>query len=418
MLEVLDPFRLTALPALLFLVWLPLYGWVPARHGRNLLTLASVATIYFVTGPILGTGLLLVVAGGYLLIEAAASLPFARGPALFVVLVALHAGYWSCFHLLIPSPFVLPWLRPADSPSLYILFSGIGMTFFRLVGYAVDRWRGAARLSPAACLAYLLFFPQFRHGPIERSHAYAAHLAAARARWTGADIRAGLARTLGGVAVFAVMLALAAIFRHYLPDAFHAQPLNLLSQPELLSPAQFFIFLHFPVLTLYLAESSFASMQLGVSRTFGVRGTENFRHPWRASDPVDLWRRWNITLMTWLRDYAYRPLRRQRSLRYPAVVLVFVYCGLLHGLQWRCVVWGLFTGGTVALYLAAREYLYRRSALPAWLERHPRTRRALDLLQRTLTLHWIAISIIIVMDPNHYGGRVLGRYVELLLGAG
>jgi len=416
MLEALDPLRLTALPALLFLAWLPLYGWTPARHARTLLTLASIATVYFVTGPILGTGLVLVVVGGYLLIEAAASLPVARGPALCIVLAALHAGYWGCFHLLIPAPFVLPWLRPADSPSLYVLFSGIGMTFFRLVSYAIDRWRGMPRLPPAACLAYLFFFPQFRHGPIERGRTYAAQLASARARWSGRDVRAGLARTLGGVALFGATLALAAAFRHFLPDAFHAQPLKLLAQPEHLSAAQFFVFLHFPAIGLYLAESSFASMQLGVARTFGVHGTENFRQPWRASDPIDLWRRWNITLMTWLRDYAYRPLRWHRHARYPAVVLVFIYCGLLHAPQWRCVVWGIFTGGTTAIYMAARDALARHGHWPAWLSRHPRVRFVLDIVQRLLTLHWIAISIVIVMDPNHYGGRILERYVEILCG--
>jgi D-alanyl-lipoteichoic acid acyltransferase DltB (MBOAT superfamily) len=425
--ELFDRLLPTALPALLFLVWLPIFLLLPARHSTAFLTVAGLVTLVAVGGPRLAVGLVIAILLGYGLVESIGGLRVGRRAAFVVAGVLVHLGYWACFRLPLPASFRAPTLRVEDGPGVFVLFSGIGLTFFRLVSYLADRARGRTpRLPLADFLAYMLYFPQFRHGPIERGHVFANRLRQAGQGWSPRDLYAGLLRTGLGLAALPVAFGLAAACVRSFPQRFHSQPLAVLAAPEELNLPQVLLLLHVPAVFLYLLESSFASIQLGVSRVFGVRGSENFRHPFLASDPRDVWRRWNITLSHWLRDYAYIPLGGQARRRHFNVLVTFVYCGLLHGLQPRCLAWGLWTGGSMAAYLWIRDWLEPRLARRAAL-RHaglpltePRPvkglRVPLAILSRLATFHWFCLGVTIMLDPQHCGYRVLRHYVHLISG--
>lgn len=401
----------TALPALLILPLWPLFMLLPPRFAREFVIVTGAGLLGVVGGPVLALGLSAAALAGYGLTELVARLRRGRRLAFLAGLAGLHVAYWACFLLPLPPAFQAAHLRPADRAGVFVLFSGIGLTFFRLVSYYHDRVRGGApRSGLRDFLAYMLFFPQLRHGPLERCGPLAERLRAARSAWRPRAAGIGLLRVAWALALFgAVGFALRALGRAG-PAARLAAAFG---RPEELGLAGVLLVMHAPALVLYALESSAAHLQLGVARVFGVAGSENFRHPLLATSPRKLWRRWNITLSDWLRDYAYKPLGGGRARRHLNVLITFLYCGLLHGWQLRCLAWGLWSGGTLALGLWLLDRLRPDRRRPAaasggvW----PRVR---DLLARLATFHWFAIGVTIIADPDTCGLRILARYVQCL----
>ena len=413
--HLLDATRPTAVPAIVFLVWWPLFAVLPGRFTRTFFIIAGVLTLAAVEGPWLALGLLAAILLGYALVEGAVRLPRGRGPAFAALLVLLHAAYWACFYLPLPAVFEHARLREPDKHPTFVLFSGIAVTFFRLVSYAWDRWRaagGPTRLRDY--LAYMLFFPQFRHGPVERCGSFADKLRTAREVWTQRDLGVGLLRVLAALASLVGLMGAAQGVGKIMPAPLTNVGMDILSHPEQLTAGQVLLLMHVPLLILYVLESSFARLQLGVARAFGVKGTENFNYPLLARSPRELWHRWNITVSSWLRDYAYIPLGGNRRHKYLNIALVFVYCGLLHALQRRCLAWGIWTGGTLALFLwiADRWKAWRANAPPV----HPVTGAIGGFVARLLTYHWLCIGVTIILDPEYCGLKVLARYLEIITG--
>ena len=88
-------------------------------------------------------------------------------------------------------------------------------------------------------------------------------------------------------------------------------------------------------------------MAIGVSKTLGFELTENFRRPYLAFSITDFWRRWHISLSTWLKDYVYIPLGGSRCSKlrnYWNIIVTFLVSGIWHGANWTFVVWGLWHG--------------------------------------------------------------------------
>ncbi|HTK74383.1 MAG TPA: MBOAT family O-acyltransferase, partial [Gemmataceae bacterium] len=100
-------------------------------------------------------------------------------------------------------------------------------------------------------------------------------------------------------------------------------------------------------LQIYFDFSGYSDMAIGLGKMFGFDFAENFRHPYAAASVTDFWRRWHMTLSSWLRDYVYIPLGGSRCSSGRVLVnlvIVFVLCGLWHGAAWTFLVWGLWHG--------------------------------------------------------------------------
>jgi alginate O-acetyltransferase complex protein AlgI len=98
---------------------------------------------------------------------------------------------------------------------------------------------------------------------------------------------------------------------------------------------------------IYYDFSGYSDMAIGLGQMMGFRFPENFNYPYSAQSIQDFWRRWHMTLSSFLRDYLYIPLGGSRGPAwrvYLNLLLVFFVCGLWHGAQWTFVVWGLFHG--------------------------------------------------------------------------
>jgi alginate O-acetyltransferase complex protein AlgI len=98
---------------------------------------------------------------------------------------------------------------------------------------------------------------------------------------------------------------------------------------------------------IYFDFSGYSDMAIGLARMFGFRLRENFDHPYGAASFTEFWRRWHISLSTWIRDYLYFPLggNRGSDLRtYGNLWICFLLSGLWHGANWTFVSWGAYNG--------------------------------------------------------------------------
>ena len=106
-----------------------------------------------------------------------------------------------------------------------------------------------------------------------------------------------------------------------------------------------------PVL-IYCDFSGYTDIAIGAATILGFNIPANFNKPYFATSPVDFWRRWHISLSTWLRDYLYIPLggNRKGNLRtYSNLITVMLLGGLWHGASWNFVIWGLMHGAFLAI---------------------------------------------------------------------
>ncbi|MBX7102448.1 MAG: MBOAT family protein [Gemmataceae bacterium] len=100
-------------------------------------------------------------------------------------------------------------------------------------------------------------------------------------------------------------------------------------------------------LQIYFDFSGYSDMAIGLGKMFGFTFLENFNYPYIARSVTEFWRRWHISLSSWLRDYVYIPLGGNRVSpfrTYMHLLLVFVLCGFWHGASWNFLIWGVWHG--------------------------------------------------------------------------
>ena len=216
----------------------------------------------------------------------------------------------------------------------------IGISFYTFEGisYLVDVYRGDLR-AERDLLRYaffISFFPHLIAGPIVRYGILQPQLLG-KQRFDADRVRAGLILfTLGLAKKVLLADALAGWVDHYL-----ASP-GSIGLLEAWASAVGFGF------QIYFDFSAYSDMALGLARIFGIELPWNFDRPYRSASPTEFWRRWHVTLSTWLRDYLYIPLggNRKGAGRRDANLLVTMGLGgLWHGAALNFVAWGLYHGG-------------------------------------------------------------------------
>jgi alginate O-acetyltransferase complex protein AlgI len=225
-----------------------------------------------------------------------------------------------------------------------VLPVGISFYTFKIIGYLVDTYRGqppARSLLDFAC--YVSFFPQLLSGPIQRygtidSKAELAPTFAKQLRTrdhTLDKFSRGVALFMLG---FAKKILLANAVAQVADAVFAAQSPGTLD-------AWFGALAY--TFQLYFDFSAYSEMAIGIGLMLGFECPRNFDAPYRADSFSDFWRRWHISLSSWLRDYLYIPLGGNRAgtgRTYLNLMIVFLLCGLWHGAGWTFLVWGAWHG--------------------------------------------------------------------------
>ena len=244
-------------------------------------------------------------------------------------------------------------LLPAAPPLAISFF------IFEFVHYLIDVARGHAAIrSPMKFSLFAIYWPSIVAGPVKRYEQFLPELTrAASERIDRQDFAFGLMRVSVGFLKKCVADNITAMLAVYDGnyDTFSLENRWI-----------FFVALAFRIL---LDFSGYSDMAIGFARMMGIRLPENFNWPYLATSPVDFWRRWHISLSTWIRDYIYIPLgggRHGNLRRVVNALIAFALCGLWHGAGWNFAIWGIYHGVGVAATTAVIQ-LVERLRLPALL---------------------------------------------------
>lgn len=253
---------------------------------------------------------------------------------------------------------IQPLARPIAGPLPHLKLAlplGVSFIVFEKITYLVDLRRGDSQRARSLrdYLLFVFFFPKVLAGPIIKYHEIDDALRERRADW---DDRAwGLLRFLWGLARKVLIadvcgqVADRAFTDTYGPAGFTGAWIGVLA---------------FTV-QIYFDFAGYSDMALGLARMFGFRLRENFAHPYGATSFTEFWKRWHISLTTWIRSYLYIPLggnRRGAARTYLNLWLCFLLSGLWHGAAWTFVLWGAWHGTFMVL---DRQSWWR------WTERLP-----------------------------------------------
>lgn len=225
---------------------------------------------------------------------------------------------------------------------------GISFIVFEEISYLVDVYRGTS--APARRFSdYALFLSLFPHaiaGPIFRWKDLEGQLR---------ERRHSLEQVFDGFLRFSLGMAKKVLIANNVASvADRAFALDLQQLPT----AYAWVGIVAYSLQIYFDFSGYSDMAIGLGKMIGFSFKENFDAPYSASSITDFWRRWHISLSTWLRDYLYIPLGGNRVSpfrRYRNLVLVFLVCGFWHGANWTFLAWGAYHGAWLII-----------ERIPAW----------------------------------------------------
>lgn len=226
------------------------------------------------------------------------------------------------------------------------IFLPVGISFFvfQSMSYTIDIYRGQLRPldSWVDYLFYLSFFPQLVAGPIVR----ASHFIPQIRR------RPLVTREMLGSALFLILTGLfkKAVISDYIALNFVDR---IFDEPLLYSGFECLMGLYGYALQIYCDFSGYSDMAIGLALMMGFHFPKNFDAPYRSATITEFWRRWHISLSSWLRDYLYISLggnRKGKGRTYLNLLLTMLLGGLWHGAALRFVVWGALHGAALALH--------------------------------------------------------------------
>ncbi|MEW8028326.1 MAG: MBOAT family O-acyltransferase [Candidatus Thiodiazotropha sp.] len=248
-------------------------------------------------------------------------------------------------------------------PTLNIILPvGISFYTFQTLAYTIDVYRGKTK--PTKNLldfsVYVSFFPQLVAGPIERSKDLLPQIVNPR-KFTKGNFSEGLYHILIG------MFKKVVIADNMAPivNQVFATPVSDLNGSEILIGVYAFAF------QIYGDFSGYSSIAQGIAKWLGINLSWNFRMPYFSRTPSEFWRRWHITLSSWLRDYLYITLGGNRHgvfNTFRNLVLTMFLGGLWHGANWTFAVWGLAHGFILVVYHAL-EGMTKKILIPGLVGR-------------------------------------------------
>jgi D-alanyl-lipoteichoic acid acyltransferase DltB (MBOAT superfamily) len=219
---------------------------------------------------------------------------------------------------------------------------GISFFVFKTLSYTIDVYRG--ELEPTKSLLeyalFVSFWPELVAGPIVRGSVFFPQLRSER-REPIEPARAYLL-ILGGLfkkMVIADLLAVRVVDTVFGSPAGHSGPRTLIA-------------IYAYAVQIFCDFSGYSDIATGCAQLLGFRFPKNFDRPYAAASLQEFWRRWHITLSTWLRDYLYIPLGGSKGGRLKTarnIAVTMVLGGLWHGAGWTFVVWGTLHGGGLAV---------------------------------------------------------------------
>ncbi len=265
---------------------------------------------------------------------------------------------------------LLKWLGWMNDGRAWEILLPLGISFhtFQGISYTVDVYR--KQIAPVKSLLdyclFVAFFPQLAAGPIVRAVEFLPQLTSPP-RVTSAQIGDGLR-----------LFAFGLFKKLVIADQLHVLLVDpVFSHPELYNGDALRLAALAWAVQIYCDFSGYSDIAVGSAKWFGFELPSNFHLPYLATSISDFWRRWHISLSSWLRDYLYFPLGGSRRGEWRTarnLMILFVLCGLWHGADWRWLAYGVFNGVLMIVHRQWDRLLshhnWRRSTLwklVAWM---------------------------------------------------
>jgi alginate O-acetyltransferase complex protein AlgI len=238
---------------------------------------------------------------------------------------------------------------------------GISFFTFESMSYVIDVYRGVLKpkWSYFEYLSFVAFFPHLVAGPIVRPRDLLPQLAG-EPRWNAREASEGLFLMMVG------MLKKIAIGDYLAVNLVD----RVFDAPTQYSALECYSAVVGYAVQIYTDFSGYTDIAIGAALLLGVRMPLNFNAPYKAPEIIDFWRRWHISLSTWLRDYLYISLggnRKGRVRTYLNLMITMLLGGLWHGANWTFMVWGGLHGWALAVTRAVGEASGARARLLALL---------------------------------------------------
>lgn len=304
-----------------------------------------------------------------------------------------------------------------------ILPMGISFYTFQTLAYTVDVYRG--RISHERHLGkfalYVSFFPQLVAGPIERAEKLLPQLQKNDNKLNYNSVVLGLTQIIIGFYKKVVVADLAAIYVN-----------SIYGNYELNTGFTLLLATYIFAIQIYCDFSGYSDIAIGCARVLGYDLMENFNRPYFSKSITEFWRRWHISLSTWLRDYLYIPLGGNRMgevATYKNLIITMLLGGLWHGAAWNFIIWGAlhgfflsversfnysgviagkskiirFLSGVVTFHLVCLSWIFFRTET---------TKDAFEIINRVFTKeHFLNINI---QDTNVFGSILFTSTILIL----
>ncbi|MDE6266684.1 MAG: MBOAT family protein [Muribaculaceae bacterium] len=339
----------------LFLVFLPLYALVRNRHWQMVIFIVLFSLFFYYKSS--GWFFLLLIFTSLvdwtlsrILVKTVSSIRRKLIVAASVILSLSVLGYFKYANF-----FLWNWNQMVEGnfqPLDIILPVGISFYTFQSISYIVDVYRG--RVSPTETwmeyLFFLSFFPALVAGPIVRADYFIPQIREHH-KSSHDEVFTGFWLIVIGV----VKKAIIADYISQYNDLIFDNPTGYSGFESLMGVIGY-------TMQIYCDFSGYSDMAIGLALIMGFRLTANFDFPYQSKSLTEFWRRWHISLSSWLRDYVYIPLggNRKGTIRtYVNNFLTMLIGGLWHGAAWKFVFWGAMHGVGLAVNKACRPVTKR-----------------------------------------------------------
>lgn len=261
-------------------------------------------------------------------------------------------------------------------PTVHLLLPlGISFYTFLLIGYLVDVSNGLKAERHFGIFAlFVTFFPKIVAGPIERSK----NLLPELHREQTFDYR----RVVSGL----LLMALGFFKKVVVGDRLAPFVNQVFGDPQAHDGVAMVFATGMFAFQLYCDFSGYSDIAVGAARVLGIRLMNNFNRPYLAISIADYWKRWHISLSTWLTDYVYTPLTRTKAIKMKwyylmlvSLFITFLVSGLWHGAQWTFVAWGALHGTYMVVSMMTQKWR-RKVNQRIGLEARPRLHHAVRVV--------------------------------------
>ena len=398
----------------LFLVFVPIYYLLRKRDAARIVYVALFSLFFYYKSSGFYFLLLLLTATVDFLIAGRIQKAGRQGAKKLWLTLSLvfnlgMLGYFKYTNFLLEAftPFynqIGAWMGQSTEPVTFeplAIFLPVGISFFTFqsLSYVIDVYRGV--ITPLTrwvdYLFYVSFFPQLVAGPIVRAKDFIPQI----------HRRPVVTRSEFGEGLFLILCGLIkkVVISDYISLNFVDR---VFDAPTLYTGFENLVAVYGYALQIYCDFSGYSDMAIGLALWLGFRFNVNFDFPYQSATITEFWRRWHISLSSWLKDYLYISLggnRKGKARTYLNLLITMLLGGLWHGAALRFILWGAMHGAALAVHKFFLTLLPKAKRLGS--EMHPAWR----VVSVLLTFHFVAFAWIFFRMPTMQG---VGEMLQMI----